>query len=113
MTTRNSKSDETEQKQLFSMKPLFWISSSKKDLKSFPDEVKNVLGTSLHYAQRGGKANDAKPLKRFKGSGVLEIVDDFQTDRHVSMCLYSKNERGRLCASFVSKEVEKGNFHAS
>ena len=30
--------------------------------------------------QKGGKHPDAKPLKGFKGAGVLEIVSDFDGD---------------------------------
>lgn len=58
-------------------KPLFWIGSSWQDLKECPAEVQNVVGYALHWAQRGGKSPDAKPLHGFGGAGVLEIVDDF------------------------------------
>ena len=57
-------------------KPLFWIGSSKKDLREFPEPVKDVLGHALALAQLGGKHIDAKPLLGF-GTGVLEVVDDF------------------------------------
>ena len=33
-------------------------------------------------AQLGEKHDDAKPLKGFKGSGVLEVVDDFDGDTY-------------------------------
>ncbi len=59
------------------MKPLFWVGSSLEDLKSFPDEVKQVMGYAIHLAQDDGKHPDAKPLKGFSGAGVLEVVDDF------------------------------------
>jgi len=36
-----------------------------------------VMGTALNSAQLGGKHPSAKPLKGFRGAGVLEIVDDF------------------------------------
>lgn len=57
-------------------KPLFWIGSSKVDLKEFPDEVQDVIGHALDVAQQGKKHSDAKPLTGFGGAGVLEIVDD-------------------------------------
>ena len=57
-------------------KPLFWVGSSKEDLSTFPDEVKLVMGFALHLAQSGGKHVDAKPLKGFKGAGVLEVVKE-------------------------------------
>jgi phage-related protein len=35
---------------------------------------------ALRAAQKGGKHPDAKPLKGFKGAGVLEIISDFDGD---------------------------------
>jgi phage-related protein len=58
-------------------KPLFWVGASKADLKMFPDEVQDVMGYALDFAQQGKKHPDAKPLKGFGGAGVLEIVDDY------------------------------------
>jgi phage-related protein len=57
-------------------KPLYWVGSSKEDLRAFPDEVKLVMGFALHLAQTGEKHADAKPLKGFKGAGVLEVVEE-------------------------------------
>jgi phage-related protein len=59
-------------------KPLVWIGSSRKDLRSFPEDVRDLFGYALYVAQMGGKHPDAKPLKGFGGAGVLEIVDDHQ-----------------------------------
>jgi phage-related protein len=64
------------------MKPLEWIASSKKDLIAMPDLVQDNFGFALFQAQIGEKHDDAKPLKGFKGSGVLEIVDDFDGDTY-------------------------------
>jgi phage-related protein len=58
------------------LKPLFWVGSSLKDLRSFPEEVKDAIGYALEVAQRGEKASSAKPLKGFGGASVLEIVAD-------------------------------------
>ena len=58
-------------------KPLFWMGASKADLKTFPDEVQDVMGYALDFAQQGKKHPDAKSLKGFGGAGVLEIVDDY------------------------------------
>jgi phage-related protein len=57
-------------------KPLFWVGSSKEDLSEFPDEVKRMMGFALHLAQTGQKHVDSKPLKTFKGAGVLEVVQE-------------------------------------
>jgi phage-related protein len=58
-------------------KPLFWIASSRDDLKEFPDEAQDAIGFSLWHAQIGQKHDNAKPLKGFGGAGVLEIVEDY------------------------------------
>jgi phage-related protein len=57
-------------------KPLFWVASSRKELKSFPLEVRRLMGFALWQAQAGGKHVDAKPLKGFGGAGILEVVED-------------------------------------
>jgi hypothetical protein len=63
-------------------KPLVWIGSSLKDLKSFPEDVKDVMGYALNLAQHGGKHDSTKPLKGFTGAGVLEVVDDYDRDTY-------------------------------
>lgn len=40
------------------------------------------MGYALDLAQHGEKHPDAKPLKGFKGSGVLEVVDNFDGDTY-------------------------------
>ncbi|MEW5926157.1 MAG: type II toxin-antitoxin system RelE/ParE family toxin [Gemmatimonadota bacterium] len=66
----------------FRPKPLFWIGSSRKDLRAFPAEVQDVMGRALLDAQFGDKHPDAKPLHGFGGAGVLEVVDDFAGDTY-------------------------------
>lgn len=65
-----------------SPKPLFFIGSSQKDLRDFPDEVKDEIGFALYQAQVGLKSQSAKPLKGFGGATVLEVIDDYQTDTY-------------------------------
>lgn len=60
------------------VKRLFWVASSKKDLKAFPDDVQGLIGYALHLAQTGNKHPDAKPLRGFGGAGVLEVVEDHE-----------------------------------
>jgi phage-related protein len=60
-------------------KPVEWIGSSKNDIKSFPEDVQDILGYALHQAQTGLKHPDAKPFKG-QGSGVLEIVSRYDGD---------------------------------
>ena len=66
-------------------KPLFWIGTSLEDLRSFPDDVKSMMGFGLHLAQAGRKHPHAKPLKGFSGAGVLEIVEDHDGDTYRAM----------------------------
>ena len=63
-------------------KPVRWVGCSKEDLRSFPEEVRRQVGGALWDAQLGLKAPFAKPLKGFRGAGVLEIVDDFDGDTY-------------------------------
>jgi hypothetical protein len=56
------------------LKRIIWIGSSRKDLKSFPDDVKDLMGYALYQAQRGGKALSAKPLTDFGGAGFLKLL---------------------------------------
>jgi phage-related protein len=58
-----------------SLKPLYWVGSSKKDLMSLPELVRDVFGYALHLSQDGKKHAQAKPLKGFGGAGVLEVVE--------------------------------------
>jgi len=57
-------------------KPLFWMGDALKRLRSFPEEVREVMGYGLFLAEKGGKHPNAKPLKGCGGAGVLEIVED-------------------------------------
>jgi phage-related protein len=60
-------------------KPLYWVSSGKRDLLVMPEPVVGQIGTALSAAQYGGKHPDAKRWKGL-GPGVLEVVSDYRTD---------------------------------
>ena len=55
---------------------LFWVGSSYRELKRFPERVKDSIGKALGVAQFGGKHPSAKPWKG-EGPGVLEVVEDY------------------------------------
>jgi len=61
-------------------KPLTWVGSSKRDYIRFPDQVQDDMGYALFVAQMGERPKNAKPLKGFKGAGVLEIIEDYDGD---------------------------------
>lgn len=65
-----------------SVKPVHWVGSSRDDLRGFPEEARRDIGFALSFAQKGDKHSSAKPLKGFKGAGVLEIVEDFHGDTY-------------------------------
>ena len=65
-----------------SPKPVEWVGSSLDDLKEFPEDVRQTVGYALYLAQWGEKHPSAKPLKGFKGAGVLEVVEDFDGDTY-------------------------------
>lgn len=56
------------------LKPVRWIGTSLRDLRSFPHEVRIDIGHALFAAQEGKTDPAAKPLKGFGGASVLEIV---------------------------------------
>ena len=88
-------------------KELVWIGSTKEDLKRFPAEVRNIMGYALHVAQAGGKHPDAKPLKGFKGTGVLEVVDNYK--RNTYRMVYTVKLRGAIYALHAfQKKSKKG-----
>jgi len=56
------------------LKPIRWIGTFLRDLRSFPRAVRIDIGHALFIAQEGGIDPAAKPLKGFGGASVLEIV---------------------------------------
>ena len=57
-------------------RPLYWMGSSRDDVREFPVDVRQAVGFALWQAQLGRKHRDAKVLKGFGGAGVLELVKD-------------------------------------
>jgi phage-related protein len=79
-----------------SIKPVVWIGSTRADLASFPEEVKDAIGYALYIAQRGEKHANAKPLHGFGGAGILEIVEDHAGDTY--RAVYTVRLAGRIYA---------------
>ena len=63
-------------------KSVVWLGNSLDELRKFPDDVRDEMGYALYLAQMGDKHSNSKPLKGFKGAGVLEIVDNFDGDTY-------------------------------
>ena len=64
------------------MRELFWVGSSRDDLREFPEEVRLAFGYGLFLAQLGEKHPNAKPLKGFGGASVMEIAERFDSDTY-------------------------------
>jgi phage-related protein len=64
------------------IRPVFWVSSSRRDLQAMPQEVRRSFGKALYAAQSGLTDPTAKPLKGFGGTRVIEIVKRFRTDAY-------------------------------
>jgi phage-related protein len=89
------------------IKPLIWIGSSLKDLRTFPESVKDEMGYALFEAQCGLKLLSAKPLKGFGSATVLEIVSDYQTDTYRAVSTVKFGERVYVLHAF-QKKSKKG-----
>lgn len=63
-----------------SMRPVVWLGSSRKDLRSFPEAVRRDIGQALYTAQLGETDPSAKPLQGFGGGSVVEIVAPHRGD---------------------------------
>ena len=63
-------------------KPLIWVGTSKKDLIGFPEDVKQIIGYAIYLAQKGEKHQDAKPLRGFGGTKILEVVESYKGDTY-------------------------------
>ena len=59
-----------------SMKTAIFIGSSQKDIREFPEEVKEDIGYALYRIQQAATPESVKRLKGL-GSGVLEVIEDF------------------------------------
>ncbi len=61
--------------------PVIWLGDSRKQVRSFPAEVRRGVGSALYDAQKGEKAPSAKPFKGV-GSGVFEIALRFDKEAY-------------------------------
>lgn len=64
----------------FELKPLIWVGSSRREFRSFPEEVKSEMGYALFLAQNGERHRKAKTFKGTGDAGVVELVEDHRGD---------------------------------
>jgi phage-related protein len=53
-------------------KALWWLESSRDDIRAFPDDARRLAGFQLRRVQQGLEPNDWKPMTSI-GRGVQEI----------------------------------------
>ena len=63
-------------------KPVFWIGSSRRDLRAMPPQVRRDIGQALYAAQQGETDPAAKPLKGFGGTRIMELVERHMGDAY-------------------------------
>src|SRR5690606_35183593 len=85
-------------------KPLYWMGSSLKDLKAMAVAVQKFFGAALRDVQYGETPGDAKPWKGL-GSGVLEIVEDY--DRNTYRAVYTVSFAGVVYVLHVFQKKSK------
>ena len=90
-----------------SLKPLYWMGSTLKDLRDSPEAVKDGIGYALELAQKGEKPPNTKPLKGFGGASVLEIVEDFAGDTWRAVYTVAIADRVYVL-HFFQKKSKKG-----
>lgn len=89
------------------MKDLIWISSSKKDLLKFPDEIIDLMGYGLHLAQTGRRYKNTKTLKGFGGADVVEIIESDESGTYrIVYCL--KMAKAILVLHAFQKKSKQG-----
>ncbi len=64
------------------VRPVRWVGSARRDLKTFPRGVQRDIGQAPCAAQCGETYPSVKALKGFPGASVLEIVAPFETDTY-------------------------------
>jgi phage-related protein len=83
-------------------KPVQWMGSSKRNFLDFPKPVIGEMGNALGVAQFGGKHPSAKLWKGL-GSGIFEIVEDFDGDTYRAIYTVSFREAVYVLHAFQKK----------
>ena len=63
------------------LRPVIWLGDTDKEIRNFPDDVKQQIGYELHLIQGGEMPKSAKLFKGV-GSGVIEIAIKYDTDAY-------------------------------
>jgi len=63
------------------LRQIVWMGSSLKDVKKFPETVKDEIGYILYLVQNGEYHRNIKPLIGLSG-GIMEIISDYDKDTY-------------------------------
>ena len=85
-------------------KPLFWIGSSREDLRNFPKEVRRKTGVQLRAVQRGLAPTDFKPMPSV-GAGVHEIR--IRTKEAYRVFYVDRFEEAVMCCTLSKRKPRK------
>lgn len=86
-------------------KPIRWIGSSRKDLRSFPQKVRADIGYALYAAQMGNTDPAAKPLKGFGSAKVMEIRDRHDTNTYRAVYTVQFSDAVYVLHAFQKKSM--------
>jgi phage-related protein len=87
------------------LRPLVWMGDSRKNIRSFPDEVQASVGYALQLVQAGETPADAKPFKGVS-SGVYEISKRYDTDTYRSVYAVKIGEKIYVLHAFQKKSKQ-------
>lgn len=111
------------------IKRTIWLGDTLKNLRGFPEEIKDSIGYALHKVQEGFLPKNAKYLTGFKPS-VMEIVTHHDTNTYrtvytvkiddvvyVLHCFQKKSKRGIKTPKseidlIKQRLLEAQNFHS-
>jgi phage-related protein len=79
-----------------------WLGDSRRQVRSFPPEVRKSIGAALYDAQKGEKAPTVKPFKGV-GSGVFEIALRFDKDAYRAVYAVQVGRRIYVLHAFQKK----------
>ena len=74
-------------------------------LSRFPHEVQEDMHHALEVAQWGSKAPSAKPMKGFRGAGVLEIIENHDGDAYRT--IYTVKFKEAVCVLHAFQKKSK------
>jgi phage-related protein len=94
-------------------KPIYWIGTSREDIRDFPEEAKRKAGFQLRAIQKGEKPDDFKPIPII-GKGTEEIrIWTGETYRifyvaRFEEAIYVLHAFGKKTQKTSKKEIELG-----